>query len=78
MQLELWPDKPQVTAADLRAWIEQRGWDPDSWRAHYYVKHWHVAEKIAEAKRQELRRLSRRNVLEKAHRAPPPHGHGPR
>ena len=71
MQLELWPDKPQVTVTDLRKWMEQRGWDPDSWRANYYVKHWHVAEKIAEAKRQDLRRLSRRIVLERVRAAPP-------
>ena len=65
MQLELWPDQPQVTAADLRAWTEQRGWDPDSRLAQHYVKHWHVAQKIAEAKRQELHRLRRRIALDK-------------
>jgi len=59
MQLELWPDHPQVTQQEVRDWVSTAGIEPDSWRARYYVQHWHVAEKIAEIKRRELKKLLR-------------------
>jgi len=63
MQLELWPDSPQVTRDEVHQWVREIGLDPESWRGQYYIRAWNVAEKIADRKRQELRRVTHRPSL---------------
>ena len=79
MQLELWPEHPQVTLQEIHEWVRDIGIDPASWRAQYYIQHWHVAEKIADIKRRALHqttpRVSIARVAQKAkhHQHAPPH-----
>ena len=54
MQLELWPEEPQVTREEVHDWVRQIGLDPESWRGQYYIRHRDVAGKIAAIKRQQL------------------------
>ena len=71
MQLELWPETPQVTEQEIHEWVREIGFNPESWRGKYYIKNWNVADKIAEIKRRELRRLTHRAAPNPARRSSP-------